>query len=250
MALSLNQIVERIRTLSLSHRQINDFFFGDPHEFDANGDITYPGCFLEILPGGIDRVEKLKRFNFRIFFLDLVKVSDDTEGNEQEVLSDMDQVASDMLALLMNPVYQNDWVITEQSPITAVTEVLGDMAAGVSIEIEIGVEFLADSCQVPADDVEFEQTFNMARTKIVSYDATGSEGESWTISDLNGKNVIAAFRSGYYKRIKTTTPDTEEIQLAGVDLGSFKGIVTTGVITLAPGDAPILDEKFDFLIHD
>lgn len=250
MPLTLNQIITRIERLARSHRQVNHFYFGDLPEFTANGDITYPAVFLETQPGIIDRVNKVQRYNFRIYAADLVHVSQDTEENETEVLSDMSGVLDDIISMIANPVYQFDWEISETLAKGLDTEKLDDMVAWAAADITIAVEFFSDSCVVPADDVDFDQTINMSRVKIITYDATGSEGNSWTVAGIVSKNVIAAFRAGSYKRIKITVPDTEEIQLAGVLLSDNKGIVTTGVITLSAGDAPIADEKFDFLIYD
>lgn len=250
MPLTLNQIVTRIKTLALAHHQINHFYFGDPHEFDANGDIIYPACFLEWVPGTADRVAHQKRFNFNIYFFDLVKVSDDTEGNETEVLSDMDGVATDMLAMLMSPEYQDDWVIVEAAAIAPVTEVLGDMAAGVFIEVGIVVDFLADSCVVPTDEIIFEETFDMARTKIYTYTAAGLTGSSFAVADISNKHVLAVFRAGSYKRAVAVAPtDSEKVQVGTVDLGTGKGILGNGTVILETGDSLIINEKLDFLVY-
>lgn len=249
-ALSLNQIVNRIRSLSLAHHQINSFYFGDVPEFDANGDISYPGCFLELLPGSIDRTAKQKRFNFRIYFLDLVKVSDQTEENETEVLSDMDQVAGDMLALLNKPEFEFDWTIVENSAINPVTESLGDMVAGVFMEVGILVDYFADSCQVPSDDVDFINDLDMARTKIYTYNGTGSEGATFSVAALSGKHILAVYRADNYKRAVAVAPaDAGKIQVGTVDLGSDKGILGDGTVRLQTGDGLMNGEKLDFLYY-
>jgi len=245
---SLNQIVDRLRSLSLSHKQINSFYFGDPHEFTFNGEIEYGACFLELLPGSNSRATKFKTFSLRAYFLDRVGVSEDTEGNETEVLSDMSSVADDFLAMLRY--YEDDWEVNDDSTFTPHTEFLEDMVAGVSIEVRINVEFLSDRCQVPATDVTFETDFDMARTKILTYTASGSEGDSFTVTGLAGKTVLAVYRGGFYKRAKTTVPtDYDSIQVVGTDLGSNKGISsTTGVVGLVTGDSPVANEIIDFLI--
>lgn len=252
MALTLNQVIARVRSLALSHQQVNSFFFGDPWEFDANGDIDYGACFCEILPGSLDRGEHLQRFNFRMYFLDRVSVSADTEGNEQEVLSDMSSVAADFMAMLMYHEYETDWLISDTGTVTAVTEVLGDMAAGVMLEVSIGVDFIADRCQVPASDVTFETDFDMARTRILTYTGTGSEGASFTVTGLSGKIVLAAYRAGSYKRVITTTPtDTDKIKVTGTDLGDRKGILSSdGTAGLQSGDTLLSGEVLDFILWE
>lgn len=248
--LTLNQVISRIRSLALSHHQVKHFYFGSPEEFDAREDITYPACFLEFNSGVTDRSIHQTVYSFRLYLLDLVKVATDTEGNETEVLSDMSSVWQDILAMTMFSDYEDTWIVKDTANFVPVTEALNDMDAGVIGDLNIAIDFLADRCQVPADDVTFETDFDMSRTKLVTYDATGSEGNSWTIPVIAGKIVIAAYRSSAYRRPITTTPDGEEIQLAGMVLTDNKGIAATGVVTLQAGDQPILDEKFDFLIHD
>jgi hypothetical protein len=251
MALSLNQIQSRIRSLALSHLQVNSFYFGDPHEFDINGEIVYPACFCELLPGSISRTDHQKRFNVRMYFLDLVGVSENTEANETEVLSDMDQVATDFISMLMYSEYEADWEIEPVGNVVPVTEALGDMAAGAYLEVGILVDFLADRCQVPANDVEFETDFDMARTRILTYTGTGLEGNSFTVTNLSDKTVLAVYRAGRYRRAITTTPtDSESIKVAGTDLGERKGILATGNVTLATGDALTSGQILDFLIYE
>lgn len=249
MLRSLNQITQRLRSLAISHKQINHFYFGDVHEFLANGDINYPACFCEEQAGTIDRTNHQQRFNFRLYFADLVGVSERTELNETEVLSDMRQVANDMLSVLMNPVYQEDWIIVETANIISFTEGTEDMVAGVIMDIGIILDFLADSCEVPADDVEFEQTIDMPRTKIHTYTATGGEN-SFSVATLSGKHILGAWRAGMYKRAIATLPDeSEKIQVGVVDAGNGQGIVSNGTVTLQTGDILITDEKVDLLYY-
>ena len=252
MSLTLNQVIARIETLALSHKQIRSFYFGEVPEFDANGEIVYPACFLEQQPGSIDRVEKLQKFAFRLYLVDLVPESTASEENETDVLSDMHSVAADMMAMLMYSEYEDDWLITETAPVTPVTESLGDLVAGAYVDIEVGVDFLADRCQVPAEDVTFEEDFDMARTRILTYTGTGAEGSSFTVTNLAGKTVLAAYRAGSYKRIITTVPtDTDKLQVVGTDLGSRKGIAaTTGVVSMQVGDMLVSGEILDFILWE
>ncbi len=250
---TLNQVRDKLRNLALSHKQIRWFYYGDPWEFlQQEKTVDYAACFLESQPGVIDRETKQQRFNFRVYFLDLVKVIQDTEGNETEVLSDMSSVACDYLAMLMAPANFNYWEVVKSSSITQVTEFDGDMLAGVYVDIGILVEFAADLCQVPMEDAPPVSTFNGARPRILPYDGTGIEGDSFSVSGLAGKIVIAAFRSGFYQRVGLGVPTVaNKIGIAGTDLGSRKGIlVSTGVVSLPVGDALTSGETLDFLIYE
>ena len=251
MVLTLNQIVSRIRTLALSHKQINSFYFGALPEFDANGEIQYPACFLEMQPGSISKTERLQFFNFRLYLLDLVPESTNSEQNETDVLSDMASVLADMMAMLNYSDYQDDWIISPTANVVPVEEFLNDSDAGCYSDIQIGVDFLADRCQVPADDVTFETDIDMARTKIINYTASGLTDSPFTVSDIAGKIVLAAWRAGFYKRTVAVAPtDDEKIQITGTDLGNNKGILsTTGAVTLYSNDKLINGEKIDFLVY-
>jgi len=252
MAISLNQLVSRLRSLAMAHKKIRFFYFGDPHEFTFNGDVTYAACFIELLPGSNNSDTKLKTFNIRAYFLDLVGVSEKTEQNETEVLSDMSLIADDYVGVLRAAEYQDDWEVSASSSFTPHTEFLEDMVAGVSIEIGIEVEFLSDRCQVPMDDVTFEEDFDMARTRILTYTGTGSEGDSFTVTGLAGKIVLAVYRAGMYKRAIVTTPtDADKIKVTGTDLGNRKGILSSsGNVELQSGDGLINGEVLDFILWE
>lgn len=158
--LSYNQVVKRLRSLSLSHKQIDHFFQGDPWEFTANGEVNYAALFLETLPGLFNRSERQIRYNFKVHLLDLVNVSEDTEGNEQEVVSDMMSVAADFLALIGSDEW-DDWVIELTSSFTPVTEVTDDMCAGVVLDLSINIDWIPDACQVPRDSIVSEDGFDL-----------------------------------------------------------------------------------------
>lgn len=228
---------------------INTALYGEPHEFNANEDIVYPCCFISSEVGSIDRVNKVQQYVFRFHFYDLVHVATDTEANEEEVLSDMSQVADDFLSMISNPVYQEDWFLADTGLKGLATEQLHDMVGGAQLEVGINIDYIEDSCQVPADDVEFPQDIDMPRTKILTYTATGGEN-SFAVPTLSGKHVLAAWRALAYKRVVAVVPnDDEKIQVGVTDAGNGQGIVGDGMATLRVGDQLIADEKVDFLYY-
>ena len=250
MALTLQQIVKRIETLSLAHKQIRSFFRGSPADFEIHGENIYPAVFCEKLPGSINRADHQQQYNFRLYFYDLINVAEGTDENELDVLSDMDLVANDILAMLMSYVYQDDYEIVDNSSEESRVQQTGDMVGGSVREIGIKVLFLADTCQVPTDDVNFQNTFDMARTKLITYTGTGAEGDSFSVADIMNSYVMAAYRAGQYRRVIPVVPtDAEKIQVVGVDAGS-KGIFsTTGAVSLQVGDGLLPGEILDFLIY-
>jgi len=255
MALTLNQIITRIGTLALAHKQIRSFYRGAPTDFDIQGgagDNIYPACFCEKLPGVTNRSEHQHTYNFRLYFYDLINVAEGSQENEQDVLSDMDSVALDFLAMLMSSVYQDDYEVVGTSSEESAVMKLNDLVGGSIHEIGIKVGFLADSCQVPADDVVFNENFDMARTRILTYTGTGSEGSSFTVTDLADKTVLAVYRAGSYKRAIVTLPaDSDKIQVTGTDLGNRKWILSsTGEVKMQVGDGLLNGEILDFIIWE
>lgn len=255
MALTLNQVIKRMQSLALSHKQVKTFYRGAPSDFDIQGgavDVVYPALFCEKLPGSTNRVERQHQYNFRLYFYDLINVAADSEENEQDVLSDMDSVALDFLAMLMNFEYQYDWQVVDNSSEDSELQQLGDMVGGSVREVGIRVDFLADSCQVPADDVNFEENFDMARTRILTYTGTAGETETVTVTNLAGKIVLAIYRAGMYKRAIVDVPtDTDKIKVTGTDLGTRKGILSTGgTVVLQTGDKLLEGEILDFIIWE
>jgi hypothetical protein len=129
------------------------------------------------------------------------------------------------------------------------------MSAGCFIDVGISVDFLADRCQVPSEDIVVDDDgggqviINVAnKPRVYTYTGTGSEGSSFAIASLSGKFVLAVFRAGYYKRITTDTPtDYEMIKVAGVQ--GIGGIVATGPVAFQSGDALVNGEKLDFLYY-
>lgn len=253
MATTLNQVIARIRTLALSHSQVNDFYFGEAADFDTKGgagDVSYPAVFLELVSGQIVRADHRTNYTFRILVADKEAVSHHAGENTTEVLSDTASILQDIIALMMDPTYNGSWEIGEQINMAHFTEDMGDYVAGFMAEVVVGVDFLADRCQVPSSEVSDETDFDMARTKIVTYTGTGAEGASFAVTGLAGATVLAAYRAGSYKRAITTTPtDSDKIKVTGTDLGSNKGIYSSdGTVGLQSGDALLSGEVLDFII--
>jgi hypothetical protein len=226
--MTLNQVLERIRINCLAHKQINRFFFGKEWELLNDKKSEYACVLCEDQGGSIDRSRNARILNFRLYFLDLVNVSEDTEGNEQEVLSDMLSVAEDIIALLNRYEYE-DWMIQETSSLQLITEVYDDMNAGVYIDVSISVDYLTDRCQVPAEDITIETDSNDMRTYEAYRKCTGSEGTSLSLAtdftdldgntvDLRNKRVMFFMRSNTaLKKITSGTPTVEEYKLTSTN---------------------------------
>ena len=198
--MTLNQVLKKLEQLALSHQQINHFFFGDVVEWLANGDLRYPCCFVEINKCEINKDDKQTKYNFNIWFLDLINVSTDSLDNEQDSMSDLTSIAEDYLAMLNYSGYQDVWTINTSYDLEYFSEKFEDLTVAVRTNVSIGVDYLSDRCAVPADDVVFEPgspfetiTFNENLVFKYVYVGTSTETTTKTITNLINKNLLLVF---------------------------------------------------------
>ena len=146
--MTLNQIVKELTTIGNQHEQIDFVYFGDVWERLSNGEVTYPAMFFTL--NGANVAAKEIGYSFSLYFMDRMLME---ETNETEVLSDMTQVAGDIVAQLRFPTdYQNvTWTLNQNLPITFYTESDPDLLAGVKLDINLTVPFINNRCEVPSN---------------------------------------------------------------------------------------------------
>ena len=144
---TLVEINDAFSSIATVHRQINTYGIGDPWELATSGTTRYPVMWATPDTGRMDDPGTYVS-RWKVLLLDLVK-SD--ESNETDVLSDMEQVALDVVALLTNPAFLTyDFHVDHTSvTIERVTEKFDDLLAGVLMTIEIRCPFNLDRCAVP-----------------------------------------------------------------------------------------------------
>lgn len=146
--LTLNQIVRRIKTIALNHKQIKNFYFGSVTDFLTDKTTRYASAFLQDQPGVIDPVGKTVTFSFKMYFLDLEHVSEGTGANTLDVQSDMLQVATDLVAEIDFHGF-DDWLISVAPNFVLVREEFDGFVAGTAIDLTIQVPYNKDICAVP-----------------------------------------------------------------------------------------------------
>jgi len=230
--MTLNQVVQRLEQLALSHKQINHFFFGEIVEWLANGDLRYPCCFAEVNPSIISKDDHQTIFSFDIWFLDLVNIDIQTSENEIEVMSDLTSIAEDYIAMLNFTDYQNDWTIGTTYQLQYFREKFEDLAIAVKFTVTIGVDNTTDRCQVPAAGVTFESgTAYPPQIRIeentvytYTYPVTGAEGDSLSIATLVNQDVLLVFVGDKRLTMVSSAPGVNEYAY-----NSTLGIFTFGV---------------------
>ena len=157
--MTLNQIEERLRAIAERHKQIQVVDFGEMSEFLANPASKYPVCFFQDSTGTIDLSARVLNVNYKIFLLDLVNVSSDAKTNEREVMSDMLEVAKDIVTLIDDPAFP-EWK-SDAAPFSFIKDEGADVVAGVAADISIGVLTVKDKCAIPKEGpFLFEDVFN------------------------------------------------------------------------------------------
>jgi hypothetical protein len=146
--MTLNQIVKELTTIGNQHEQINFVYFGDVWERLSNGEVTYPAMFMTLT--GANFGAKEIAYSFSLYFMDRMLME---ETNETEVLSDMTQVAGDIVAQLRYPEDYSivTWTLNQNLPITFYTEEDPDLLAGVKLDISLSLPFINNRCQVPSN---------------------------------------------------------------------------------------------------
>ena len=146
--MTLNQIVKELTKIGNDHEQINYVYFGDVWERISNGEVTYPAMFMTLT--GASFGAKDIGYSFSLYFMDRMLME---ETNETEVLSDMTQVAGDIVAQLRYPEDYSivTWTLNQNLPITFYTESDPDLLAGVKLDITLTLPFINDRCQVPSN---------------------------------------------------------------------------------------------------
>lgn len=214
--MTLNQIISRLRTIALSHRQVRRFKTGLTADLFADHTAKYPACCLQYTTGRISI--GYVSFLFRMHVVDLVHVSQDTKDNEDDVLSDTISIIMDIVAQINNGNY-TDWKIGFGQNFTAEVEEDGDMFAGWYIDFEISTPYTQDVCAIPSDLV-IVTPGEMADKLVydVKYVADGTEGNTVTIDQIAGKKVLLVTRefSPLYK--VSSNPNTTEYTWDNTDI--------------------------------
>ena len=216
--MTLNQIISRIRTLSLGHYQVRKFYRGLVTDFLTDHTTKYPAVFLQDNGGKISTVGgQATTISFRMFFVDLVHVSEDTNDNVTDVHSDMISVAMDIIAQMNSSAY-NDWALSFDNNLQLLTEEGSDLFAGVVVDLSIRLMFKQNICAIPTSITNYipvdggspSGTLSQLTVYDIKYVATGSENVTLSIPEIVGMKILLVTResSPIYK--VSSNPDTAE----------------------------------------
>jgi hypothetical protein len=151
MAFTLNQIIALTDSYVVAHKQLNTFQFGDPCEFAESEEVQYPALFMVNGNVAIDGNALYHQFNLLI--CDRIDYNMDNPADknaqENEVLSDMREVALDILAMFNNASNRDNFYLEQTSTIEPFTERFKDWTAGWNLTIRLKQPMSYNRCQVP-----------------------------------------------------------------------------------------------------
>lgn len=146
---TLNQIVSKLQSLALNHKQVKYFYYGNLIEVLNGSDVSYPACFVELLGATVTTEEDQTKYQFRIWFCDVLNISEGARDNYLELQSDLVLIAEDMISMINSTLLYDFWSAGTIYPLVFAEEQLRDYVISVSFDIEIAVTYLADRCIVP-----------------------------------------------------------------------------------------------------
>ena len=155
--MTLNQIIAAIRRAAENHKMVRYVAFGPEYDLVADGSKdNYPlvWCIPDTTTMMYDSSanDKEKTYSFVMSVMDR-QFEDST--NQMEVLSDTMQIMDDLIATLQY-VYRNSRVNFQvNDDAIPFMDAHGDIVAGYTVRLEVGVPVNRDFCQVPSNDYAF-----------------------------------------------------------------------------------------------
>lgn len=188
--MTVNQVIQRIKKLVLAHKQIRTFRKGLVSDFFADKTAKYPAACLQDLNGSISLASHAATLNYRLFLVDLVHVSAETNENEDDVLSDMLSIGLDLLSQFNFGLY-DDWKISSDNNIEFIVEGDNDLHAGIVLDFSVQIIFPQNICQIPTNIIDYNPTDDsMKYIYDFKYTATGTEGTIIDVDEIKGKKIL------------------------------------------------------------
>ena len=155
--MTLNQIIAAIRRAGENHKMIRSIAFGPEYDIVADGGKeNYP--LLYCIPDTTTMLfdmstdDKEKTYSFVMSVMD--RQFEDS-SNQMEVLSDTLQILEDIIASLQY-IYRDSRVnFAVNDDAIPFFDAQGDIVAGHTIRMEVGVPVNRDFCSVPSNDYAF-----------------------------------------------------------------------------------------------
>lgn len=216
--MTLNQVLKRIESLTLAHKQVRTFKQGLVTDFFTDKTTKYPAVCLQDNGGSISLSGHATTLSYRMFLLDMIHVSEDSKQNEQDVQSDMVSIAQDLLAQMNYPGF-DDWAISTDNQLQLLVEQENDLIAGCYFDFSVRIMYQQNVCQVPTSITDYTPTDDsMKYVYDVKYIATGTEGITLAIPELAGKKILLVTRGNTVIYKASSAPASNEFTWDDVNI--------------------------------
>lgn len=144
-----NIIIEKLKQFADGHYFVRSFSHGEVAVKDLELNGEYPK--MHVTPDVINYGSGLKDFNFRIFLFDTPRSIEDKSDYQKEVISDLTQIAEDLMGVLVNGTFfPFDYEMVQFPTVTPFIEEYENKHTGVELSIAIRVTYQYQACNVPA----------------------------------------------------------------------------------------------------
>lgn len=183
--MTINNFNTLFENISVSHKQINDYGFGEEWEIEEkmNKEVKYPLLF--VVPTGSTTLMQTKRRRFRFILCDMVNKD---KTNLVEVWSDTEQILDDLIKILRRE--SPDYELVNEPQLLPFKEVYSDWSAGYECEVEVETDFNSNYCDIPSDSFVSPET--ASKTTVTIKDQDGNTittlygGQSYVVTILTG----------------------------------------------------------------
>ena len=148
--ITYNNIVNRFERFVADHLLLKTFTHGSPSGVDLDKFEVYPA--LHLVYTGATYESTSKEYSFEVYILDLPPDKAKKIENQQQLVSNAEQVAEDILADMMNGdnvFHFNDLYTVTSANSTPLEETTSNSLAGILLNISIEVGYTFDSCNAP-----------------------------------------------------------------------------------------------------
>jgi hypothetical protein len=212
--MTLNQVIQRLSEIVGAHKQLRSFAYvrsAPEYIFKSMSDkkITYPICVVEHSTGQIQSTQHLSTHQLRLYVLDLVNRANETDTNEQDVLSDAFSIAEDLIALIRDPAYADTWFTVGDGSVTMIADYTQDYVGGVAFDLPLSTMFFGDRCAVPASELPAETVdiITTARDYVLIQFENTTDTNTFSLPSLVGKSILTLIRG-----------DTPQVSVVGTPL--------------------------------
>ena len=182
--ITFNNIVNRFEKFVEEHHFLRSFTHGSPSGVDLDKFELYPTLHLVYTGANYDATSK--EYSFEVYILDLPPDKANKVDNQQQLVSNAEQAAEDILADLRNGgnVFDFGHLYTLTSAnTTPLEETTSNSLSGVLLTISIEVGFEYDSCNAPLSGVTPSGSASeslIGRQSIVSVTGGATGNQSFT----------------------------------------------------------------------